>query len=328
MVLKASTQEGKGMKPHHVIWAFVAGQAQLESALDLLRRAGVEATEVSLLAPYERLERLGRSMLAPGNRKRPKARKTPLEWLDRKGIVDISPTGPLVAAGDWLTTLLEPDAQAALQRIADCARTLVPAPDGRSNHGGMFPYILIAVTCPESERLARAVGVLRTVSDSVFPAEALGIDSPTAASPVERLAEDLEPYSDLYNGAVARVMDRDVPYVNADTPLTDALHAMRGMGEAFLPVVDGDKMVGLLTNSQVPARPVGVNGSQPALVRDAMIADFVYCFDDDELGQAAQTMEKSQVTRVPVLDRTGKLVGMVRPVPPLDARVYEPHLTD
>jgi CBS domain-containing protein len=157
----------------------------------------------------------------------------------------------------------------------------------------------------------------------------MGGDGPELSmSELATRVEDAAPYPDLYNGSVAQVMDRDIQYVQMDTPLNDALRAMRSVDAEFFPVVADECMVGLLTNSDVPARHAPVTGSGLACVGDAMIHDFVFCFDDTDVGEAAQIMEKNQVSCIPVLDRLGRLVGMIRSMQSLDASVYEPHLTD
>ena len=318
------------MKQHHVVWAIVSDQPRLEKALDVLRQAGIEAHEVSALGSYESLEGFGRSILATGaSRGRARTEPSPLQWLDSQGVIHIPGAGPVVAAGNLLTALLQPQSGATLQRITDCVRTLVPRGDLRSNSNPQISYILLTVTCHESERLTQAVEALQTVCDSVFPAEAMGSDGPEISmNALETRVEDFAPYPDLYNGSVAQVMDRDIQYVQLDTPLSDAVRAMRSVDAEFFPVVADERMVGLLTNSDVPARHAPAHGSRFACVGDAMIHDFVFCFDDTDVGEAAQIMEKNQVSCIPVLDRLGRLVGMIRSMQSLDASVYEPHLTD
>jgi len=46
-------------------------------------------------------------------------------------------------------------------------------------------------------------------------------------------------------------------------------------------------------------------------VRDAMTPKVVYCFEDQDVAEAADIMKKLQVRRLPVLDRDKHLVGIV-----------------
>jgi CBS-domain-containing membrane protein len=47
------------------------------------------------------------------------------------------------------------------------------------------------------------------------------------------------------------------------------------------------------------------------LVGEAMTPSVVYCFEDDDVEQAAAVMAGQQIRRLPVLDRNRKLVGIV-----------------
>lgn len=46
-------------------------------------------------------------------------------------------------------------------------------------------------------------------------------------------------------------------------------------------------------------------------VAEVMTRDLVYCFDDQEVNEAARLMEQRQVRRLPVLNRSKELVGIV-----------------
>jgi CBS-domain-containing membrane protein len=47
------------------------------------------------------------------------------------------------------------------------------------------------------------------------------------------------------------------------------------------------------------------------LVGEAMTPSVVYCFEDDDIEQAATVMAGQQIRRLPVLDKNRKLVGIV-----------------
>jgi CBS domain-containing protein len=88
---------------------------------------------------------------------------------------------------------------------------------------------------------------------------------------------------------------------------------MRDMDIGPLPVCgDNDRLVGMLTDRDITVRAVA-EGQDPrtAKVRDAMTPDIVYCFEDQDVSEAAQLMKDQQIRRLVVLNRDKRLVGIV-----------------
>jgi CBS domain-containing protein len=79
-----------------------------------------------------------------------------------------------------------------------------------------------------------------------------------------------------------------------------------------LPVCDGEQLVGMVTDRDITVRATAA-GKDPrtATVREVMSKDVLYCFDDQDVSEAARLMESQQVRRVPVLDHSRRLVGIV-----------------
>jgi CBS domain-containing protein len=105
------------------------------------------------------------------------------------------------------------------------------------------------------------------------------------------------------------------PAVEAIAPGDTLEHAARRMEELDvgpLPVCDGGRVVGLLTDRDVAVRAVAA-GCNPrtTLVSDVMTHDVVCGRDDQDVAEAARLMERHQVRRLPVLGRDGALVGIV-----------------
>jgi CBS domain-containing protein len=76
--------------------------------------------------------------------------------------------------------------------------------------------------------------------------------------------------------------------------------------------VCGQKLTGLVTDRDITVRGIA-EGRNPSKtkVSDIMSKDLTYCFEDDEVEEAAQVMEIKQIRRLPILDRDKQLVGMV-----------------
>ena len=87
---------------------------------------------------------------------------------------------------------------------------------------------------------------------------------------------------------------------------------MRRLDIGPLPVCDGDRLIGMLTDRDITIRAVA-EGYDPntTTVREAMTPDIAYCFDDQEVQDAVQLMERYQIRRLPILNRDKRLVGMV-----------------
>ncbi len=79
-----------------------------------------------------------------------------------------------------------------------------------------------------------------------------------------------------------------------------------------LPVWDGPRLVGMLTDRDITVRSTAVGlDSKSTKVRDVMTTDVVYCFDDEDVRDAANVMEEKQIRRLEVLDRDHRLIGIV-----------------
>ncbi len=79
-----------------------------------------------------------------------------------------------------------------------------------------------------------------------------------------------------------------------------------------LPVCDGDKLIGMVTDRDITVRATSA-GRDPntTSVREAMTADVVYAYEDQDVRDAARMMSEQQIRRLPVIDRDNRLVGIV-----------------
>lgn len=111
---------------------------------------------------------------------------------------------------------------------------------------------------------------------------------------------------------VSEVMTRSVDLVSPNMQIKDAAVRMRDDNIGALPVGENDRLVGMVTDRDIAVRAVADNRtpSQTA-VRDVMSEKVFYCFDDNDLMEAARLMAKHQVHRLPVLNREKRLIGIV-----------------
>lgn len=87
---------------------------------------------------------------------------------------------------------------------------------------------------------------------------------------------------------------------------------MKELDIGSLPVCDGEKLQGLVTDRDMVLRLVA-EGRDPATtnVMEIMTPAATYCFDDQTLEEAAAVMEAKQIRRLPILNRDKQLIGML-----------------
>jgi CBS domain containing-hemolysin-like protein len=87
---------------------------------------------------------------------------------------------------------------------------------------------------------------------------------------------------------------------------------MRAANVGSLPVGEGDRLLGMITDRDIVVRCVadGIDCHRRT-VRDVMSAELLVCFDDQPAEEAERLMTEYRVRRLPVLDQNQRLVGIV-----------------
>jgi CBS domain-containing protein len=97
-----------------------------------------------------------------------------------------------------------------------------------------------------------------------------------------------------------------------EASISEAAAKMRYLDIGPLPVCDGERLVGMLTDRDITVRAVAAGrDSLTTQGREVMTPDVVYGFDDQEGQDAARLMAQHQMRRFLVLNRRQQLVGMV-----------------
>jgi CBS domain-containing protein len=108
------------------------------------------------------------------------------------------------------------------------------------------------------------------------------------------------------------VMTRQVEVIHPDATLEEAAAKMDALNVGSLPVCDGDRVLGVITDRDITVRATAVGGDPTiARTRDAMTADVIYGFEDQDVKEAARLMDENQIRRLIVLNRGHRLVGIV-----------------
>jgi CBS domain-containing protein len=108
------------------------------------------------------------------------------------------------------------------------------------------------------------------------------------------------------------IMTRDVEVVNGDASLTDAAIKMKDLDVGLIPVCNGDRLQGMVSDRDITIRATAA-GRDPTKtkVEEIMSTDIAYCMEDQEIEEAVNLMEARQIRRLPILNREHRLVGIV-----------------
>lgn len=111
---------------------------------------------------------------------------------------------------------------------------------------------------------------------------------------------------------ISDVMTREVAVIGPNDTLQQAARLMNEWNVGSLPVCEGRRLVGMITDRDITIRATA-EGRSPGQVRvaDVMSEGVSYCFEDQRVGEVLQQMGDEQIRRLPVLDRNMQLCGLV-----------------
>jgi CBS domain-containing protein len=110
---------------------------------------------------------------------------------------------------------------------------------------------------------------------------------------------------------VSEVMTRDVQTVRPDQPVQDAASFMLSADAGSIPVTDGDRLIGMITDRDIAVRGIAKGYGPETPVRELMTDDVVCARTDDDVEDVASKMSEAQVRRLPVIDDNERLCGIV-----------------
>lgn len=111
---------------------------------------------------------------------------------------------------------------------------------------------------------------------------------------------------------VEDVMVRNVQTIDASMNLTQAAQRMRDANVGVLPVVDGGRLRGIITDRDLVIRGMAT-GVDPSSMRVSEVAthSLIAARPDWPLQRAMDTMSSHQIGRLPVIDEHDRVTGMV-----------------
>lgn len=110
---------------------------------------------------------------------------------------------------------------------------------------------------------------------------------------------------------VSEIMTKKVVAASTEDTVQEAAKKMAGLNAGALPIVEDDRLVGMITDRDIAVKGVAGNKGLDAKVRDIMTPEVRYCFDDQEIDDVMRNMGELQVRRMPVVNRDKNVVGIL-----------------
>lgn len=111
---------------------------------------------------------------------------------------------------------------------------------------------------------------------------------------------------------INEVLTPDPRSIGPDATLTQAAQMMKSLCVGMLPVCANGRLMGTITDHDIVVRALAT-GAKPdnTAVRQTMTREAAYCFDDEDVMEAALLMKHRQTRSLPVINRDQQLVGVV-----------------
>jgi CBS domain-containing protein len=110
---------------------------------------------------------------------------------------------------------------------------------------------------------------------------------------------------------VSEAMTGDVRLVEPIQTIREAARLMAEMDAGIVPVREGDRLVGMITDRDIAVRAVAQGKGPETSIREVMSDEVKYCFEDEDTDAVERKMADIQVRRLPVLNRDKRLVGIL-----------------
>ena len=112
---------------------------------------------------------------------------------------------------------------------------------------------------------------------------------------------------------VKDVMHKGVDWVSPNTPVTELAKLMREHDIGCIPIGEDDRLIGMVTDRDIVCKGLASNNFDAgrAMARDVMTEGIHCCREDDDLAKAVHHMEKLKLRRLPVMNKSKRMVGII-----------------
>ncbi len=115
----------------------------------------------------------------------------------------------------------------------------------------------------------------------------------------------------LDESRVGDVMTRNPIAVTPRTSVLEAARLMRELGVSALPVVDEERLVGIITERDLVWKVIAEERPTSIPVSDIMTRNLVVIREAEALSQALYLMSRFNIRHLPVVDEQGRLIGIL-----------------
>ena len=112
---------------------------------------------------------------------------------------------------------------------------------------------------------------------------------------------------------VKEAMHKGVDWVGPDTPITDLAKLMCQHDIGAIPIGENNRLVGMVTDRDIVCKGLAQDSfeARRATARDVVTPGIHCCREDDDLGKAVRHMEELKVRRLPVINKSKRMVGIL-----------------
>lgn len=112
---------------------------------------------------------------------------------------------------------------------------------------------------------------------------------------------------------VKDVMHKGVDWVSPETPVAEIAKLMRAHDIGCIPIGEDDHLVGMVTDRDIVCKGLARKDFDAArsTARDVMSEGIHCCREDDDLAKAIHHMETLKIRRLPVINKSKRMVGMI-----------------
>ena len=110
---------------------------------------------------------------------------------------------------------------------------------------------------------------------------------------------------------ISEVMTSAVETIRPDQSAQEAARFMLKTDAGSIPVTDGDRLIGMITDRDIAVRGVAKGYGPDTPVRELMTDDIICARATDSVEDVASKMSEAQVRRLPVIDENERLCGIV-----------------
>jgi CBS domain-containing protein len=112
---------------------------------------------------------------------------------------------------------------------------------------------------------------------------------------------------------VKDVMHKGVDWVSPETPVTEIAELMQAHDVGCIPIGEDDRLIGMVTDRDIICKGLASKDFDAArtIARDVMTEGIHCCLEDDDLAKAVHHMEALKIRRLPVINKSKRMVGMI-----------------